>query len=66
MSSAVDMLREGNKISDTTKKEFFEVISFQSDQKTWEKYCRGALSNLSLPLTCQLSVSVLRRGFLGI
>ena len=60
------MLREGNKISDTTKKEFFEVISFQSDQKIWHKYCGGGLSNLSLPLTCQLSVSVLTQGFLGI
>ena len=31
------MLTNSLKISDTTKKQFFEVIFFQSDQKIWQK-----------------------------
>ena len=33
MSSGVNMLRNGLKISDTTKKEILELICFKSDQK---------------------------------
>ena len=33
MSSGVNMLTNSLKISDTTKTEFFELISFQSDQE---------------------------------
>ena len=33
LSSGVNMLTNSLKISDTTKTEFFELISFQSDQK---------------------------------
>ena len=54
------------KISNTTKTELFELISFQSDQKIWQKYCRADLSSLSDPLAYWLSISVLTRGFLGI
>ena len=51
---------------DTSKTEFFELISFQSDQKIWQKYCRTDLSSVWDPLTYWLSISVLRRDCLGI
>ena len=69
LSSGVNMLTNSLKISDTTKREFFELMFFQSDQKIWQKYCRADLSSDSdplNPLTCWLSISVLTRGFLGI
>ena len=66
LPSGVNMLTKSLKISDTTKTKFTEVVYFHSDQKIWEKYCRSGLSNLSDPLTCWLSIIVLRRGFLGI
>ena len=53
-------------ISDTTKTEFPKLISFQSDQKIWQKDCRAGLSSLSDRLPCWLSISVLTRSFLGI
>ena len=64
--SGVNMLTNSLKISDTTKTEFSELISFRSDQKIWQKYCGADLSSLSDSLTCWLSISVLTRGFLGI
>ena len=54
------------KISNTTKTELFELISFQSDQKIWQKYYRADLScdaDPLNPLTCWLSISLLTRGF---
>ena len=66
MSSGVIMLANSLKISDTTKREFLELISFQSDQKIWQKYCRNELGSVSNTLTCWLSISVLARGFLTI
>ena len=66
MSSGVNMFKNSLKISDTTKKEFLDVISFQSDEKIWQKYCRADLSSLSDHLTCWLSINVLTQGFLGI
>ena len=66
MSSGVNMLTKNLKISDTTKTEFSEVISFQSDQKIWQKYCRADLSSVSDPLTCWISLGLLTQGFLGI
>ena len=65
-SSGVNMLTNIFKISDTTKTEFLERISFQSDQKSWQRYCRADLSSVSDTLTCGLSIIVLTRGFLGI
>ena len=44
MSSGVNMLRNSLKISDTSKTELLELISFQSDQKIWQKYCRADLN----------------------
>ena len=66
LSSGVNMLTNNLKISDITKTELFELISFQSDQKICQKFCRADLSSVSEPLTCWLSLSVLRRSFLGI
>ena len=66
LSSGVNMLTDNLKILDTTKTQFFDFISFQSDQKTWQKYSCADLSSVYDPLTCWLSLSVLRRGFLGI
>ena len=66
LSSCVIMLRNTLKIWDTTKREFLELIFFPSDQKIWKKYCRADLMSRSDPLTCWLSISVLREGFLGI
>ena len=63
MSSGVNMRTKSLKISDTIKTEYFQVISFQSDPKIWQKYCRHGLSNLSVPLTCWLSITVLTRDF---
>ena len=60
------MLTNSLKISSTTKKKFFDRISFQNVQKIWQKYWRADLRNLSEPLTCPVSISVLRQGFLGI
>ena len=60
------MLTNSLKILDTTNTEFLEKISFQSDQKIWEKHRRGDLSSLSDTLTCWLSINFLTRIFLGI
>ena len=60
------MLTNNLKISDATKKEFFERITFQSDKKIRQKYCCADLSSVSDPLTCSFSLIVLRRGVLGI
>ena len=65
LSSGVNMLTNSLKISDTTKKEFLELIFFQSDQKNWQKYCRIDFCSVSEPLTCWLSISVLTRSFVG-
>ena len=46
------MLRNSLWISDTTKTEFLELISSQSDQKRLQKYCREDLSSVLVPLTC--------------
>ena len=46
------MLTNSLKISDTTKTEFFELVSFQSDEKLSQKYCRACLNNHLDPLTC--------------
>ena len=62
----VNMLTNSVKISHTTKTEFLEVISFQSDQKIRQKYCRADLSSFSDTLTCWLSTSVLTQRFLAI
>ena len=64
-SSGVNMLTNSFKISDTTEKEILELIFFQRDRETWQKYCRGDVSGVSDTLICWLSISVLRRGFLG-
>ena len=60
------MLTNSLKFSDATKTEYFELFSFQSDEDTGQKYFRADLNNLSDPLTCWLSTSVLTRSFLGI
>ena len=66
MSSGVNMWRKSLKILDTIKTEFFQVNSFWSDKKIWQKHCREGLGNFSVPLTCWLSITVLTRDFLGI
>ena len=60
------MLTNNLKISDTTKTECFGPISFQSDQKIWQKYWRADLSSVSDRLTYWLSLSVLTGSFLVI
>ena len=64
--SGANMLTNSVKITDTTKTEFLELISFQSDQKIWEKYWREDSCGVSDGLTCWLSISVMTRGFLEI
>ena len=64
--SVENMLKNSVKITDTTKTEYLELISFQSDQKIWEKFCRGDSCSVSDHLTCWLSISVMTRGFLEI
>ena len=66
MSSGVNMLTNSLKISDTTKTEFLQLISCQSDKNIWQKYCRADLKSLSDHLTSWLSISVLTLGFFGI
>ena len=66
MSSGVNMLTNGFKISDTTETEPFELILFQSDEKMCQKNYPADWRNLSDRLTCWLSVSNLTWGFLGI
>ena len=66
MSSGVNMLTNSLEILDTTKTEFFKLISFQDAQKIAQKYCRADLCSVSDPFTCWLSVSVLIPGFIGI
>ena len=46
------MLTKRLKILDTTKTKVLELISFQTDQKIWQKYCRADLGSVSDPLTC--------------
>ena len=64
-SPAVSMLANRLKISDITKTDFFELIFFQSHQKTWQNYWRTDLSTVLEALTSWLYTSVLTRGFLG-
>ena len=52
LSSGVNMLTNSLKISDTNKKEFFELIFLHIDQKKLQKYCRADLSSGLDPLTC--------------
>ena len=66
ISLGVNMLKNNLKISDTTKTEFFELISFQSDLEKGEIYCLADLSSVSYNLTCWFSFSFLSRGFLAI
>ena len=40
------MLTNSLKFSDTTKAEFVQLISFQSDQKIWQKYCSEELGSV--------------------
>ena len=47
------------------KTDFFELIFFQSHQKTWQNYWRTDLSTVLEALTSWLYTSVLTRGFLG-
>ena len=61
----VNILTKSPKFSDTTKLEFFELISFQSNHKISQKYWRADLNSLLVRSTCWPSISVLRRGFLG-
>ena len=51
------MITDILKILNATKPGFLELIFFQRDQKTWQKYCCEDFRGLSHPLT---------RGFLGI
>ena len=46
------MLTNNLKISDTSKKEFLEMISFQTYQKMSQKYCGADLKSVSDPLKC--------------
>ena len=43
LSSAVDMLTNSLKISDSSKTGAFELIFFQSEQEIWQKYYRADL-----------------------
>ena len=61
-----NMLTNSLKISDPTKREFFELILFLSNQKIWPKYWRADRGSVSDTLTCWPSTSVLTYGFLGI
>ena len=45
------MLTKNLKISETTKTECFDMISYISDQKITQKYCRADLRRVSDPLT---------------
>ena len=60
------MLTNSLKIPDITKRELFELKFFQRYQKTWQNYCSGDFSSVSDPLTCWLSASVPKGGFLAI
>ena len=46
------MLTDSLKISDTTMREFFDVIFFQRDRIILQKYCRADLSSVLEVLTC--------------
>ena len=61
----VNMSEYSLKISDTTKKKFFELKFLQSYQKIWVNYCRADVSSVSHPLTCWLCISVLTKSFLS-
>ena len=53
-------------ISDTSKKEFLELIFIPSYQKIRQKYRREDLSSVSDPLACSLSIGVVKRSFFRI
>ena len=57
LPSGVNMITDILKILNATKPGFLELILFQRDQETWQKYCCEDFRGLSHPLT---------RGFLGI
>ena len=60
------MLTNSLKISDTTKKEFFELMFLQINQKIWQHYCRDGLSSVLDTLTYWLATSALTQDFLVI
>ena len=62
--SGATMLTNSLKITDTTKTELLELISFQSDQEISQKNCRADSCSVLDRLTCWLSISVMT--FLGI
>ena len=66
LSSDVNILTNSMKISDTTRKELFELIFLHSYQKIWQKCCLEDLSSVLEPSTSWMSKGVLTRGFLGI
>ena len=63
LSSGANLLIKSLKISDTTKTDVLELISFQSDRKIWQKYCLADLSSVLDPLRCWPCRSFLTRGF---
>ena len=53
--SKANVLANSRKISDVTKKDFFQLIISQSDGQRWSNYCRADFSSVWDPLTSWLS-----------
>ena len=66
MSSGVNISTNSLKASDTTKREFFELIFYHTDQKIWRKYYQAGLNSVLDALACWVSIRVLTLGFLSI
>ena len=64
--SGVNVLTSSLKISDITKKDFFQVQFSQSNEQSWQNYYRADSSSVWDPLTCWLSSGVLKRDSLDI
>ena len=59
--SAVNVWRNSLKNLHMTKRGFFELNSFQSNQWIWKRWCRSDFNSVSSPLPCCLSKDPLKR-----
>ena len=65
-SSGVNVLTNGLKISDITKKNFLQLKFSQCDDQRWSSYCRADFRSVWDPLTCWQSYGVLKHDSLDI
>ena len=66
LSSAVTVLTNNPKTLNITKRDFFQLNCFHSDQEIWYRSCHSDLNSVSSRLPRYLSKGCLKRDFWGI